>query len=353
MKPVLFVICFTLGVTLMVFSGYLPQSANARGRAGAVGASDRHAADRSVLPRTVTRRVLSQQQDDAAESDQTAAGVGLDDRLAPAITDSPTADGVAALQEEIAQAVSEEPTAEQTPANSSPAETAMADESTASADEAPLYADAGPDRIVWSGWDELTLDGSASSGRELAYHWKQASGPKALVIEQEAQAATVARGLLGDGRVGWRAAGYEFELTVTDASGAQDVDYVKYTVCSAPPLKIKPTPGRRFELRNGYQLAHFVSWVTNLETYESLFEIASPVELTITKVAGDACEVTGGKLDGTYLYQVVVYGQEGQAASWVELLVDTEDKIPGIVQLGVNWEARPNDDIDPRVRAGQ
>jgi hypothetical protein len=342
MKPVLFVVCFTLGVTLMVFSGYLPQSANARGSApdgqAAIGNTE---TDRSPPGLTVTRRVLSRPEEGALPADPVVftantPATGLPADAGP----SDASDGVATPATQQPEPVAKELAPGSTPGLAGPAPTTSSDKPPVDAADVPLVADAGPDRMVWTGWDELPLDGSASSGRELAYRWRQVGGSKALTIGNDTLAVTAARGLLDDGRPGWRNLVYEFELAVTDAAGAEDVDHVKYLVCAAPPVKIKPTPERRFELRNGYQLAHFVSWVTNLETFESLFEIASPAELTLTKVAGDACEVTGGKVDGAYLYQVVVYGQVGTASSWVEFLVDTEDNIPAIVQLGVNWEAR-------------
>ena len=57
MKPVLFVICFTLGLSLMVFSGYVPQSANAHnGKQNATTSGLELDPFGQPLPRTVTRR---------------------------------------------------------------------------------------------------------------------------------------------------------------------------------------------------------------------------------------------------------------------------------------------------------
>jgi hypothetical protein len=332
MKPVLFVICFTLGVTLMIFSGYLPQSASARGSvARRVGATHDTELDRSPAALTVTRRVLSHTEDTPQPSQGESAGAAPDAVSAVDVIPAPP------VQEP--EPASEVPVAGAAPPPPAAAP-ATSGQPPAVVEEVPLYADAGPDRVIWAGWDELPLDGSASRGRNLTYLWQQISGPQDLAIEYGAHPVTTARGLLDGARLNWRTALYEFALTVTDETGANETDYVKYTVRAAPLLRIKPAPERRFELRNGYQLAHFTSWITNLDSYEAVFEIAAPSELTLTKVAGDACEVTGGKLDGAYLYQAVVYGQAGQATSWVEFLVNTEDNIPAIVQLGANWEAR-------------
>ena len=107
-------------------------------------------------------------------------------------------------------------------------------------------------------------------------------------------------------------------------------------------MRIKPAADRHFEFSDGYWLGHFTSWATNLESYETVFEITADRELRFTKVTWSPCELTGGKNEaGTgYHYQVVVYGQAGEPTSWVEFLADTDERIPGIVQLGVNWEAR-------------
>ncbi len=214
------------------------------------------------------------------------------------------------------------------------------EEAPAAEDLLPL-ADAGPDRVVWIGWDELTLDGSGSSGLGLSYQWKQLSGPTQLVIVNDRQATTTARGLLTGEALSWRNVTYKFELAITDASGRQDKDTVLYTVKSAPALSVKPPGERRFEIRDGYELAHYYSWVTNPETLESVFEISSENELTFTKVGGGASYVLGGGLEGKrYVYQVVLYARPEEPSSWIEFLVDTDEKIPAIIQLGVIWEDR-------------
>ena len=63
MRPICFIVCFTLGVSLMVFSGYVPQSASARGNglgsgtAPGTDASNTHSVDRHPITGTVPRRV--------------------------------------------------------------------------------------------------------------------------------------------------------------------------------------------------------------------------------------------------------------------------------------------------------
>jgi hypothetical protein len=336
MKPVCFIICFTLGVSLMVFSGYLPHAASARSTAPGPGTVPGvGSASESPFTGTVTRRVLDPRTDDGPREGEPeyVEVMGAGDSQEQA---GPAGDPGDAASE----AVSERIEAQPPPVMDPDAEaTPPASQKAVAEDRAPT-AYAGLSRVVWIGWNELILDGSGSVGEGLSYQWRQTAGPVSLTIKGDRQAVTTATGLLMDQQSGVRPSTYVFELTVTDASGHQDVDTVEYVVKSAPSLKIKPTAERHFELRDGYQLAHFVSWVTNLETYESAFEISSETELTFTKVRGGAYDLSGGKTGGGYVYQVVVYGQVGEPTSWVELLVDTPEKVPGVVQLGVNWEER-------------
>ena len=341
MKPVLFVICFTVGLSLMILSGYVPQSARAHD-----GDSNHAAADLPTatlgqpVSRTVTRRVLA--------SESTAP---VDPSAEPELTGQPSPSAEPAPAEEPSGLEISAPApvaAEPQPApvatvQSPPPETpnpAEPEVPAPTAAKVPVVADAGVSRTVWLGWDEIPLDGSASTGEGLTYHWRQTSGPVWLTMGDDAQAVTSAGGLLGNQRVTWRGATYEFELTVTDASGEQAARRVKHIVQCAPALTIKPTPERHFEPHDGYELAHFAAWLTNLESYESTFEITSPTELTFTKVSGSLCDLTGGKLDSVYVYQVVVYGQAGEPTSSVEYLVNTDAKVPGVIQLGVSWEER-------------
>jgi hypothetical protein len=342
MKPVLFVMCFTLGLSLMVLSGYVPQAASAHGaRPDTTSAAQEFDPFGQPLTRTVTRRVLTSE---SIESADLSAEPGVTDQSQPVVVlagadESPTAKTVAPLPAIKDSAPAPGPAIQLPPPAAAP-QAAAPPSLSPEVERIPVVANAGPDRVIWIGWDELPLDGSASEGAELTYYWRQISGPVLVTISDNAQAVASATGLLGAQRPTWRGVTYEFELAVTDASGERAVDRVKYSVQSAPALRLKPTAERHFQSHDGYELAHFVSWITNLENDESTFEISSPTELTFTKVSGSACELTGSKSDAGYTYQVVVYGQSGEPTSWVEFLVDTEEKVPGIIQLGVSWEGR-------------
>ncbi|MCK4342263.1 MAG: hypothetical protein KAY37_11135 [Phycisphaerae bacterium] len=363
MKPVLFVVCFSLGVSLMIFSGYLPKSASARD--GAQEASFHAPEDdgkynppqyyRPAPPRDVYIGPSTTEtgfavigtagaEDTRREEDSLdKSNVASADEVFEELYDS--TDGLPAAQDEVVEQFAIEQGAapptelEETSADSAPSAGESEAESELEPESRPyLLADAGPDRIVWIGWDELTLNGRGSRGDRLSYSWKQTRGPAALKIKRPNRAKTVARGLPLSEEMGWSAALYVFELTVTDESGRQDVDTVEFVILPAPELKITPAARRRFELRDGYLLGHFEAWVTNTKTYESAFRIKSPTELTFTKVTGGDYDLSGGKSERGYEYYVVVFHQPEETASWVEFLVDTDENIPGIIQLGVSWE---------------
>jgi len=337
MKPVLFIICFTLGVSLMIFSGYVPQSASARGNGDATENASARAghADGQEFVRTVTRRVGTSAP--GGETEETGVTGAADDVYAA------PPEPVAAQDQPAAENVEPAPDLPEPPPTPEPDAGDASDEPESEPppepDVAPLFADAGPDRVIWLGWDELPLDGSATTGSGVTCEWQQVSGPATLVIENPAALVTVARGLRAGQRASWRGVTYEYELTVTDAAGERDVDTVKYIVQAAPPLKIKPTPERRFEWQDGFELAYFTAWITNLESYEAVFEVTSPTELRFTRITGGLAELSGRKSEGVFVYQFTVYAQAGEATSWVEYLADTEDKVPAVVQLGVNWES--------------
>jgi hypothetical protein len=199
-------------------------------------------------------------------------------------------------------------------------------------------ARAGQDQAAWIGWNELTLDGRASEGANLAYRWEQTAGPFELRIANPDRPLTKATGLPVGENMEWLPSLYGFELTVTDAQGREAVDAVQFVVLPAPELTITPKAETWFELRDGYYLAYFEAWQTNTDSYETAFRIRTPTALTFTKTTGDEYELTSERKGENHVYYVSLFHDVGQDVSWVELLVDTEEGVPGIVQLGVNWE---------------
>ncbi len=334
MRPILFVVFFTLGVGLMVVSGYVPKSASARGvRPGPVDAVTSHEtgfslyrhrptswAERSTTPATVAGYSPSSE---VAELEHH----NVDHEPNVVVADLPR--NAVGERSDFGPSVAEElvPPEDEHAAR-------FDDESDSAT--GPV-ADAGQDRVVWAGWDELKLNGSASEGDELTFDWLQVGGPRELNVEDARTARTRATGLEFESDPEWRDQVYEFELMVKDRSGEEAFDEVRFIVKAGPELTVSPRAQRRFEYRDGYLLAHYEAWESNLTTYESMFQVVSHTELAFTRVTGDEYDLVADRVDGLYVYRITVYGQEGAETSWLEFLIDTSERIPGILQLGVRW----------------
>jgi hypothetical protein len=204
------------------------------------------------------------------------------------------------------------------------------------ADSAPR-ADAGPDRVVWMGDQEISLDGSASQGAALTYFWRQLSGTVDLQIQNPRAAQTAATGLAQE----WpeKDATYEFELRVRDVYGQESVDNVCVTVKVAPSITVVPTPTRRLAWREGYLLAHFEAWKTNRTDDAEAFEIRSPGELTFHQLGGTAeYDIAPVERSSGFEYELTVLYREPESSTFLEFFVETPEHIPAILQFGVNWE---------------
>jgi len=199
-------------------------------------------------------------------------------------------------------------------------------------------ADAGQDRIVWLGDDRIQLDGSASAGDGLTYYWRQTGGPVTLYIKNPAAAKTTASGLTVEPGSGADQK-YEFELDVTDRQGRSASDTVTYTVKAAPALSTVPPARRELAYRDGYLFMHFQMWKTNRAEEFEVFEVRSKSELTFHHIGGRGrFEITPARSEGRYGYTITVYYLEGETTTWLEFFVDTPERVPAILQIGVNWE---------------
>ncbi len=350
MRHILFVVCFTTGVGLMILSGYVPKSASAQGTDEVTPVPEPNATvredyrpPRGRRPRpAVTRRGLRYPAEpvthrdpnggDSAEASYAARDWDtereLNDAPAAAYQDDPNA-AVANPNGEVADNIA------------AALEGLDEDPNAISADEAGFdlpAADAGQGEVVWIGWDELRLDGRGSDGVDLTYAWRQVAGPAQLEIADPDRPLTKATGLPVGRSMGWEPLLFTFELRVTDADGVYDAATVDYVVITGPELEIEPVAQRRFEPRDGYVLAHYEAWTTNLETNASDFVIKSPVRLTFTPVSGGEYQLRHKSRSGKHTYTVTVYYPEGASSSLMEFLADTEEKVPVIIQLGVSWD---------------
>ena len=358
MRLVLFVTCFTLGVSLMVLSGFVPQSASARGEPGDTETA-KATSDSAQVIRSPSRAWVYHPDTDGAPGAAAEPGGAPESAAAAPVPDTQSAaapeagpqpaDIGTALTELVASATTPEATE---PAGDEPQRDpsdgrrrrsgngAASDGSEAAAEspaDAPPVADAGQNRAVWSGAGGVLLDGSKSSGEGLTYAWRQTSGPASLTIDDPAQPVIWAGGLSGGQGTTGLPATYEFELVVSDSAGRQAAHSVQIVAQAAPELESDPPAELRFEERDGYVYGVFEAWATNQQTGQFTFTITSPQRLKFTALGGDAYDLAGRRARGVCVYQVTLYLVPGQATSLVELLAETNEKVPGVVRLGVNW----------------
>jgi len=203
----------------------------------------------------------------------------------------------------------------------------------------PPIAEAGPDQVVWIQRNELVLDGGGSSGAGLTYAWTQVSGPTQLQIADAHAAKTVATGLVPAAGASPEDGKYEFELTVTDREGRTVKDTARYTVRATPTFSIRPRAKSQLAYRDGYLLAHYEVWKSNAGDGAETFELRAPGELFIQQIGGRGVYVITPSLSGTeHVYQITVYYRANEPSTWLEFFVDTPDRIPAVVTLGVTWE---------------
>ncbi len=362
MRQLLFIICFSLGVSLMVLSGYVPRSVSAGGTPeDAVGAAEARRSGGTAAFRPRSNAWMYHP--DASGTDDTGSATADPSEPPPAgaESDAPSGAGPEAAPEPVdlatalanviapaaAPGETEPPADEQERERSERRRHGTDDAGAGDAGEAPAdsasdatpVADAGADRAVWAGSGGVLLDGSKSRGEGLTYAWRQTAGPTWLEIEDPSEPVTWAGGLTGEQGLSWAPATYEFELVVHDNAGRQAAQTVRVAAQAAPELTIDPPAEPRFEERDGYIYGVFESWATNHQTDQFTFTISSAQRLKFTGLGGDPYELTGRKTGGVCIYHVTLGLVPGQATSWAELLVETSEKVPGIVRLGVSWYA--------------
>jgi hypothetical protein len=358
MRALLFVISFTTGVTLMLLSGYVPRGAAARDGAAARNWSATE--DRSVRPRAgrIWSPSLSGGEPETGQPDGASVAEPAEE-WASSSEDSPTMIGEEPASSSSAESAPEArddagadaeasehvmaapleaaPTAVAAEVPPEPPADEPVDAGTPAPTTPPPVADAGPDRVVWNGWDELTLDARGSHGDDLLYEWRQVGGPTPITFADPYAARTKASGLVRGPGAGWLPLLYQFELIVIDTAGREASDLVEIVAIAAPELSVRPAATRAFENRDGYWLGHYTAHVVAMADV-ALFEISAPTQLVFTHVGALDVEVSTVSTGETNTYEIVVYRGGDESASQTEFLVDTDEQIPGVLRLSVSWE---------------
>lgn len=331
MRVVLFVCCFTLGLTLMYISGQVPRAAEASDSSSGYAANSGDPFDRQ--PR-VYRPVLR-------TGTSSTPGAALPTATDPGAADEPATKGDSS---NAAKTESDGRNDADEAAQNAAVVLAELDEDpelekerqALEAEDVPApKAKAGEDHVVWIGEPEPRLDGGASKGKDLTYAWRQIDGPKPLAIMEPKQAVTSVRGLAGASS-DWYEQLYEFELTVTDTQGRQAKDTVAWVVLPGPELAMQPAAQRSFALRDGYLLGTYTCEVRAEDPEAASIEISSPVALTLTQMTRGDYELVRRRSDGSVSYELFLYRGAGHSESF-EFFVDTEERIPGVLQVRVTW----------------
>ncbi|MBN2448530.1 MAG: hypothetical protein JXO22_17515 [Phycisphaerae bacterium] len=337
MRPVLFVTCFSVGVFLMLFSSaYEPRPAQAFsvGQDTAeefVDTDDRGLRTRPKLPSELLHETAIGEAETAVLTDSNLADEPVREprprhqRPAAATDDDPN-DSWTAIKE---------------PAGDDGGSRGASDPNLVG-DWAEVVADAGADGLVWAGVPRIDLDGELSVGEELRYEWRQLSGPP-LMIEKTDAAVTFAAGLPFGGENGWATEVYVFELTVRDAAGHESSDTVTVYAQPAPDLVLVPGgAGKSFTDKyfgnmQGVPLANFEARVSGPQGRLATFVIDADSPLNFDALESADFEMWYSDENGRHLYQFDVYQAGDETQTWLVFFVETEEQIPAVVRLGVDW----------------
>ena len=337
MRPVLFIVCFTLGVTLMMLSSAkTPRPASAAGP-NSVESITTSQAERdsdgfhvkgpslAVAPSRYTGRWrTSQTQQPIAKKE--VAKTTVETEAAEAAAD--------ALPVTVRDAAPTVAPPKLTPLPSDPIPNYD--------DYPPAVADAGPDQVVWAGSARVTLHGKATDGEPARFLWTQADGP-AVRLEHDTAAQTTLIGLSAYYGTSWEPVDLEFTFTVVDTLGRESRDRTWVRLIPAPDLVVsalksdKSWSDKYFEVMHSVTLPHFEVWVRDPNGPVATFMVESAMPLSFDVVEAGDFEMWDSEEDGRHLYQFDVYQTGDEPRTKLEFLAQTIDEIPAVVRLGVDW----------------
>lgn len=347
MRPVLFVACFSLGITLMLYSSVnQPRTAQATLGWMEPAIEEILTPDDLKLRIPRARRVTPAPSLDARERIRAAEAV--EQTFNPDAGTADDGDAVAAAHDaaqdapdaETAQDAAEDAKFAVEDDGEPTADGAAADElADADADPIDFAVDAGADRVVWAALGEVLLSATGPESDETSYSWQQTAGPR-LPLESLGPDALVG-GL--DSITAWTDVPYEFAVTATGPDGSSAVDQVTIVARWAPPLEIIPSDeanawtDRYFDEVDGAPLAHYETWLLAQNDVAAGFVIDSAERLKIDRIEDGPFEMSYSAENGRHLYQFDVYQQGEESRSRLLLFVETAERVPAVIQLGVEW----------------
>jgi hypothetical protein len=176
-------------------------------------------------------------------------------------------------------------------------------------------ANAGANQTITLPTSTVTLNGSGTDpdGTISSYQWTKIAGPTSFTIVSSTQAQTVINGLVQGV--------YQFELRVTDNSGATGLDTATVTVNAAPPPPPNLAPIANAGSNQAITLPTNSTTLTGsgndpdgtVSSYQWT-KIAGPSTFNIA-AATQAQTAIGGLIQGTYQFEFRVTDNQGMSAS--------------------------------------
>ncbi len=176
-----------------------------------------------------------------------------------------------------------------------------------SAANQPPMANAGPDQTIILPTNSISLTGVGTDpdGTVSAYQWAKISGPAGCTIANISSASTSVSGLIQGV--------YDFELTVTDNSGAIGKDTIKVTVNSAGNQAPTANAGPDQTIILPTNTVNLTGVGTDPDGTVSAYQwakISGPAGCTITNISSASTSVTG-LIQGVYDFELTVTDNSG------------------------------------------
>ena len=197
----------------------------------------------------------------------------------------------------------------------------------------PPVANAGPDQTITLPTSSVSLAGSGTDvdGTVVSYLWTQLSGPSASTFSNQNISGPTLTGLVQGA--------YQFQLTVTDNSGATATDVMQITVNAATNIAPVANAGVSQTITlptNSVALSGSGSDADGTVVSYRWTKISGPSGATISSPNTPATNVTG-LVQGVYLFQLMVTDNAGATGSnLVQINVNPAPNIPPVANAGSN-----------------
>ena len=193
----------------------------------------------------------------------------------------------------------------------------------------PPTSNAGTDQTIQLPANSVSLNGIGSDADgTITYSWTKISGPASGTITNSSSATTTVTGMMQGT--------YQFQLQVTDNSGATALDVIQVTVVAGniPPTSNAGTDQTIQLPANSVSLNGIGSDADGTITY-SWTKISGPASGTITNSSSATTTVTG-MMQGTYQFQLQVTDNSGATALDVIQVTVVAGNIPPTSNAGTD-----------------